>query len=151
MIHTAWAPGEQAEHLALRGFAFGTIEAATEPHAFTPDVAAPTTHETRVTRGCDLRAEVRQRRLAALRPLLGELQVGLQERSSARKRGVGLINLRRGRLKDVGHSRRDVQLDGDVGGSRRGGEARRVIQHHLEVPANRQNGALGACNLRAAA
>jgi hypothetical protein len=117
--------------VAIRGFAFGTIEAATEPNAFTPDVAAPTAHETRVTRGRDLKAEVRQRRLAALRPLLGELQVGLQERPGARKRSVGLIELRRGRLKDVGHSRRDVQLDGEVGGSRCGGEARRVIQQDL--------------------
>ena len=49
----------------------------------------------------------------------------------ARKRSVGLIELRRGRLKDVGHSRRDVQLDGDVGGSHRGGETRRVIQQDL--------------------
>jgi hypothetical protein len=57
VIHTewapgeAWAPGEQPDHLAIRGFALGTIETATEPNAFTPDVAAPTTHETRVTRG----------------------------------------------------------------------------------------------------
>jgi hypothetical protein len=86
----------------IRGFGFGTIESAIEPNAFTPDVAAPNS-ETRVTRGRDLKAEVRQRRVAALRPLLGELQVGLQERPGARKRGADLIELRRGRLKDVGH------------------------------------------------
>src|ERR1700733_9833927 len=63
--------------------------------------------------------------------LVGELEVGLQERAGARERSVGLIELRRGRLKDVGRSRRDVQLDGDVGGCCRGGEARRVIQQHL--------------------
>ncbi len=50
--------------------------------------------------------------------------MGLQERSGACKRSVGLIELRRGRLKDVGHSRRNAELDGDVRRRRRGGEAR---------------------------
>jgi hypothetical protein len=145
VIHTAWAPGRKGGPSANRWvrnpWVFGTIEAAAEPNAFTPDVAAVNTHETRVTRGRDLKAEVRQRcfarvrqrRFAALRPLPGELQVGLQERPGARKRSVGLLELRRGRLirrgrlKDVAQSWCDVQLDGDVGGSRRGGEARRVI------------------------
>src|SRR2546421_10745446 len=63
MIHTAWAPGEvwapgeQAHHLVIRGFTFATIEPATEPNAFTPDVAGPTTHETGLsTRTMDRRA-----------------------------------------------------------------------------------------------
>ena len=54
----------------------------------------------------------------------------MQERPRARKRGVALVELRRGRLEDVG-APGVTSVDSDVGGSRRSGKTRRVIQQHL--------------------
>jgi hypothetical protein len=54
----------------------------------------------------------------------------VQERPSAGKRSLGLLKLRRRRLEDVPHFRRDVKLDGDIGGGSGRGKARGVIQQH---------------------